>query len=112
MVEVFIALILERMSFVAEFELRRRDIVASSPDLHLFFSVLFNSFKFVEALKSSVMSFIESPVLDHWDVVAINFVRSIVEGLNGASKDRGIADIKLVSVLSEGFSCVDGFLDS
>lgn len=45
------------------------------------------------------MSLVESPILDDWDVVAIEFLSCIVEGLNGSGEDRSIAKIELIAIL-------------
>lgn len=82
------------MSGVGDVEFWGRNIEASSPDLNLFFAMLFHGFKFVETLKSSVVAFVESPFLDDGDIVAVNFVSRIVEGLDGSGKYRGVADIE------------------
>lgn len=56
------------------------------------------------------MPFIEPPALDHWNVVAIELVRSVVEGLDGPAQSRGVTHIKLVSVLAEGLACLQRLL--
>lgn len=58
------------------------------------------------------MSFVEPPILDDWDVVAIEFLSSIVEGLNGPCEDRGIAKIELIAILVESLACLYGLLDA
>jgi hypothetical protein len=100
------------VSFVVELESRWWNIEASSPNLDLLLTVLFNSLQFVQALESSIMSFIESPILNNWNVVAIKFISSIVESLDSSGEDRCVADIKLISILGQYFSCLDCFLDS
>jgi hypothetical protein len=71
---------------IVVFQFGRRDIIASSPDLHLFLAVFLHSFKFVEALQCSVVSLVESPVLKHRNVMAIQFLGSVVEGLDGSGQ--------------------------
>lgn len=82
------------MSGIGDVEFWGRDIEASSPDLNLFLAMFLHGFKFVETLKSSVVTFVESPFLDDGDIVAVNFVSRIVEGLNGSGKYGGVADIE------------------
>lgn len=109
---ILIAFIILGMSGVRNIQVRRGNVVASSPYLNLFFSMFFHSFKFVKSLKSPVVALVQPPVLDDRNVVAINFISCIVESLNGSSEYRGIADIELISVLFESFPSVDGLLDT
>lgn len=49
-IDVVVSFVEEWVPFVSEFELRRRNIVASSPNLHLLFTVFLDGFHFVESL--------------------------------------------------------------
>lgn len=82
-IDAVVSLVEDWMPFVSEFELRGRNIVASSPNLHLFFTVFLDSLHFVESLQGSIVPLVKAPVLDNWDVVTVYFVCSVVEGLNG-----------------------------
>jgi len=74
------------MSCVVVFKFWRRDIEASSPYLDLIFSMLFDSFKLVESLQSSIMSLVKSPILNNRNVMTIKFFSSVVESLNSAGQ--------------------------
>lgn len=58
------------------------------------------------------MPLVESPILDDWDVVAIEFLSSIVEGLNGAGEDRSIAEIELIAILVQSLAGLNGLLNA
>lgn len=58
------------------------------------------------------MSLVESPILDDWDVVAIEFLSRIVEGLNGAGEDRSIAEIELIAILVQSLAGLNGLLNA
>lgn len=107
-----ISLIVAWMARIVSLKLRRWDIIASSPNLHLILTVFFHSFQLVETLQCSVMSLIESPILDDRDVVAIKFLSGIVEGLNGSGKDRSIAKIELIAVLVQSLARLNGLLNA
>jgi hypothetical protein len=107
-----IPLVIFGVSWISGFKRWRWDIKAPPPDHHLLFTVFFNSFEFVEPLESSIVSFVEPPGFDDGNPMAVEFISSIVEGLDGPSEHRGTADIELVAVLSECLACLDGFLDA
>jgi hypothetical protein len=74
--------------------------------------MLFDGLEFVEALEGAVVAFVEAPVLDDGNIVAVDLVSGIVECLDGASKYGGIAEVELETVLAERLAGIDGFLDS
>lgn len=100
------------MSFVSFGQFWGRNIEASSPNLNLFLAVLFHSLELVEALESSIVSFVESPVLVDRDVVAVKFISSVVKSLDSSRQDGSIADVELKAVLLQRLACFDGLLDS
>lgn len=100
------------MARVVGLKFGRRNIVAPSPNLHLVLAVFLHGFQLVEALECAVVSLIEPPILNDWDIVAIEFLSCIVEGLNGPGEDRGIAKIELIAVLVQSLACLDGLLNA
>ena len=82
-----VASIFGRMPLIVNGDLGWRNIVASSPDLDLLFTMLLYSFQFVQPLKSSVMSLVEPPVLDDRNVVTVDLISCVVEGLDGSGED-------------------------
>lgn len=110
--EISVPLIVLGMPGIIFFECGRRDIIAPSPDFDLILSVFFHGFKFVEPLQSSIVSLVEAPVLDHWDVMAIELLGSIVESLDCPREDRGIANVELISVLLQHLACLDCLLNA
>ncbi len=74
--------------------------------------MLLDSFQFIEPLQCAVMPFIESPVLENRNVVAIEFLSSVVEGLDGPGEDRSVANIELISILLQRLARLDRLLNS
>ncbi len=111
-IDILIPLIEMRTSLILRIQLWWRNVKASPPNLDLFFSMLFHSLKLVQSLKSTVMSFVESPILDNWDIVTVKFVSSIVESLNCSTENGSIDHVEVESVLFKNFSCFGGFLNS
>ena len=110
--QVAISLVVAGMARVAGLELGRRNIVAPSPDLHLVLPVFLHCFQLVEALQRAVVPLVEPPILDDRDVVAIEFLSRIVEGLNGPREDRGVAEIELIAVLVQSLARLNGLLNA
>lgn len=100
------------MSLVVFVQFWWRDIEWSSPNLDLFFSVLLDGFDLVESLQGTVVSFVQSPRLNDWNVVAIKLVSGIIECLDSSGQDRCVGNIELESVLLQGFTGFDGLLDT
>lgn len=100
------------MSGIIILEWWRGDIIAAPPDLHLILPVFLHGLQFVQSLQCSVVSLVESPVLDDGDVVAIEFLSRVVESLDGPCEDGGVADIELIAVLLQGFTRLDSLLDA
>jgi hypothetical protein len=100
------------MPCIIFFKCRGRNIIASPPNLHLVLTMLLDSFQFVEPLECAVVSLIQSPIFDDRNIVTIELLCSIVEGLNGPGEDRSVGNIKLISVLLQRLAGLDGFLNS
>ena len=82
-----IASIFGRMPLIAFRNFWWRNIITSSPDLDLLLAMLLNGFKFVQPLKCSIVSFVEPPVLDDRDVVAVDLISCVVECLDGSGEN-------------------------
>ena len=93
--------IMPRVSLIINVKLRRRNVVAASPEHDLFFSVLGSSLSLVKTLKSTIVPLIESPVLGDWDVVTPKLSGNIVVSHNGASEHRCECKVKLIAILLE-----------
>lgn len=85
-VDIFISLIIFGVSLIVLVKFWGRDIITSSPNLHLLLTMFFNRLYLVKTLQSTIMAFVESPIFDDWNVVTIDFIRSIVIGLDGSSE--------------------------
>jgi len=99
-------------SLVCKFKSRRRGRIRSSPDFNLSFTMFFSGFSFVKTLKSTIMSLVESPVFNHREMMAAEFVCYIVVSHNCSGQDRGVDDIKVKSVLLKGSSSNSSFLNT
>lgn len=87
MLDVLVSFVVAWEPLVRFFKFRRRNVITSSPYLHLLLPVLFHCLKFVKSLKSSIVTFVESPVLMNGNVVTVKFVGRIVEGLDSPCED-------------------------
>jgi hypothetical protein len=106
-----VPLVIFGVPWVIDIERRWGDIEAPPPNHDLFFPMFFYRFEFVEALKTAVVSFVKPPVLEDGDPMAVKFIGSIVEGLDGPGEHRSAANIKLIAILSECLAGLDGLLN-
>lgn len=111
-VDISVSLIIFGVSLVVLIELGWRDIIASSPYLHLLFAMFLNSLQFIQTLQCTIVSLIESPISNDGDVVAIDLISSIIIGLYGPCEYWSIGDIELIPILMECLPCFDSFLDA
>ena len=58
------------------------------------------------------MSFVESPTFDNRDIMTVQLIGCIVEGLDSPRQNGRIAKIKFIAILMECFSGFDGLLDA
>mmetsp|Transcript_3420 Transcript_3420/g.6417 ORF Transcript_3420/g.6417 Transcript_3420/m.6417 type:complete len:298 (+) Transcript_3420:148-1041(+) len=91
---------------------RRGDIVRSSPNQHLFLSVFFNCFLFVQALQSSIVTFIQSPSVDDGNVHEMQFFENNPQGFDGTLQCGSVSHIKGVSCFLQKFGTIVSFLES
>jgi hypothetical protein len=110
--EASIARVEFRVSLIIKRELRRRNIKAASPQLHFFLSMLSSSFSLVESLECTIVTFVKSPMLIYWNVMAAKFSCNRVISHNGAGKDRSMSKVKLISILLEELASMNCFLDT
>ena len=68
--ETSIARVEFRMALIIKGKFRGRNIKAASPQFNLFLTMLSSSFGLIETLKSTIMTFIKSPMLLNWNVMA------------------------------------------
>jgi len=108
----FVAIIVHRVSLVAQFKSRRWDVVTASPLEDLFFSVLFSSLNFVKSLEVTVMTLVKSPRFVVGDIELSHLSGDVVVGLNSALEDGGVSDIEFIALLLQGLSSSDGFGDT
>ena len=97
------------MPLVIDVERGWWDIIASSPLKDLLFSVLSCCLGLVEALKSSVMALVKSPVLMMWNPPNIELICNSVICLYSSLQNRGVAYIKIETFFFQhltGFNCL------
>lgn len=109
---VLIALIVDGVSLVLDGQLGWWDVIAASPDCHLVLTVLRCRLCLVKALKSSVVTLVESPVLVDRDPVAVQLRGQGVEGSDGTSEHGCETHIESESVLLEELPCKLGLRDT
>jgi len=61
--------------------------------------MLFSGFSLVKTLKSTIVSLVESPVFNHREMMAAEFISNIVVSHDCSGQDRGVDDIEVKSVL-------------
>lgn len=71
--------------------------------------MLSGSFRLVEALKSSVMSFVKSPTSDDGEVQASHSFSSNVVSLDGSGKDGSVNNIEFESSFLQDLSGAGSF---
>jgi len=107
--EALVANIIVGVSFISFFKRRRGDVVTSSPDFNLVFTVLGCSFRLVETLEGSVMSFVESPTSGDGEVQGSHILSSDVVSLDGSGKDGSVDDIEFESLFLQDLSGASSF---
>lgn len=104
--------VIPRASWISGLQFWGWNVVGSSPNFDLFFTMLGSGFTLVETLESSVVSLVQSPALDDWEVVARHFICGVVIGLDGSCEDGGEDNIELESVLEQSLSCFSCLFNS
>jgi len=61
--------------------------------------MLCSGLSFVKALKSTIVTFVKSPMLLDWDIILAELSYDSVVCHNSASEDRGVSNIKLIASL-------------
>src|SRR5574344_2297148 len=112
LVDVLVGILVGRVALVVFLEGRRGNVERSSPLMDLFFAVLSSSLSLVESLESAIVTFIQMPVLDERDVVAVNTIENMLGGMDGSLQIGSVADIELEAGLGKKLAAVDGFFDT
>ena len=81
-------------AFVGFLEGGRGDVVAAAPDEDLLVTEFRGGLGFVEALERSVVAFVQSPVLFHWDPELVEFGEDAPEGVEGAFENGDVGDVE------------------
>lgn len=98
-----------RVMRVGSIHYRRRDVIASAPDQDLIFSVLVDSFLFIESLKSTVMAFIQFPVFRDRDPHEIRLLQNMPQGSDCTLQERGKRNVCRQSFLLDKLPSFDDF---
>ena len=93
------------MPFIIKFQGWWWNIIASSPLQHELFSMLGRRFSFIEALKRTIVSFIQPPCFVMRDPPDVQFLRYGVVCVDCSLKDGGIRDIEIVTLFLKQLSC-------
>mmetsp|Transcript_66948 Transcript_66948/g.178293 ORF Transcript_66948/g.178293 Transcript_66948/m.178293 type:complete len:313 (-) Transcript_66948:70-1008(-) len=103
--EVRVLCLLARVVLAVLLDGRGRDVEAPAPDLHLLGAVLLHRLLLVQAGESSVHALVQAPALHDGDVHLVGLLESVVEGLDGALEDRGVADVEPQALLLDERPC-------
>jgi len=74
--------------------------------------MLSSGLSLVKALKSTIVTFVKSPMLLYWDIVLAELSYDSVVCHNSAGEDRGVSNIKLISSLLEQLASENSFLNT
>ena len=74
--------------------------------------MLSSGLSLVEALKSTIVTFVKSPMLMDWDIVLVELSYDCVVCHNSAGENRGVSNIKLIALLFEELTSVHCFLST
>lgn len=74
--------------------------------------MLLHSLHLIQPLQCTIVSLIQPPGFDDWNVVTVQLVGGVVECLDSSSQDRSVADVELETVLFEHLAGLNGLLDA
>mmetsp|Transcript_66953 Transcript_66953/g.178311 ORF Transcript_66953/g.178311 Transcript_66953/m.178311 type:complete len:278 (-) Transcript_66953:158-991(-) len=103
--EVRVLCLLARVVLAVLLDGRGRDVEAPAPDLHLLGAVLLHRLLLVEACEAAVHALVQTPTLDHGRMELVALFQGVVERLDRALEDRGVADIKPEALLLDERPC-------
>ena len=93
-----------RVTLVAGFEGWRLDVKGATPDLDLGFAMLRRCVSLVEALKSAVVTLVQTPGLVNGQPVAIELIEHMVERVDRTLQEGRVAHVEIVAGLMEGLA--------
>mmetsp|Transcript_14999 Transcript_14999/g.31406 ORF Transcript_14999/g.31406 Transcript_14999/m.31406 type:complete len:318 (+) Transcript_14999:48-1001(+) len=105
LLEVRVLGVLAGVELAVLLDRRRRHVEAAAPDLHLVGAVLLHCLLLVEAGQAPVHPLVQAPGLGDGHVELVRLLQRVVEGLDGALEDRGVADVELEALLLDERSC-------
>src|SRR5262245_1154480 len=98
------------MTLVPGFKRRRRDVVASAPDLDLGLAVFRRRLRLVQALQSPVVTPVEPPVLLDREPELSHFFERQVQRPNGPRQQRCERDVEIVVAVFQQAARLTRFL--
>lgn len=101
-----------RMSLIILVKFWWWNIKTPPPNLHLLLTMLLHCLHLVQPLKSTIVSLIQPPRLNHRNVMTIQLISSVVECLNGSCQDRSVTHVKLKTVLLQDLASLNSLLDT
>lgn len=89
-----VVLLVSWSAFVIFCQRGRADIKAASPDLDLLIAILGGGVGLVQPLQSAIMAFVELPALFYRNIVFVQFVKDMIQRVDGSFQIGGVGLIK------------------
>mmetsp|Transcript_97451 Transcript_97451/g.284570 ORF Transcript_97451/g.284570 Transcript_97451/m.284570 type:complete len:448 (-) Transcript_97451:47-1390(-) len=110
--EVHVLWVLAWVELTVLLDRRGWDVEAPAPNLDLVGAVFLDCLLLVKACEASIHALVQAPGLLDWQVHLVRLLQSVVQRLDGALEDRGVADVKLKALVLDERSCVLGLPDA
>mmetsp|Transcript_3623 Transcript_3623/g.13837 ORF Transcript_3623/g.13837 Transcript_3623/m.13837 type:complete len:251 (+) Transcript_3623:127-879(+) len=109
-IHILVARVMLWMPLIVFGQRWRRNIVGTSPYLHLFLSMFLSRLRLVQSLQCPVVSLIQSPTLVHWQIHLIQFLQYNAHGFNGTFEYGCVDNVEFEVVFGELLGTGEGFL--
>ena len=97
--------IVTRITLIIFSQFRRSHCKTTTPLFHLLVAILFSSFRFVQTLQRTVVTFVQFPGFLNGQPCLIQFVQHIPQGMDSAFQHRSVSKVKAVTFLFQQLTC-------
>ena len=102
--QISIARVITWIALILLLKRGRWDIVGTTPDEHLFLAMLLCCLSLIKALKSPIMTFVQTPVSTHGQPYLIHLIEGNPQSPDRPLKNRSVGFIKNKPVLLENLA--------
>ena len=106
-VQVGVATVLSCRAFVIGTQQWRQHVVGTTPNVHLFVTILFSCLLLVLALQSAIVTFVQTPSLEFRNPKLVAFFQCVVQRLDRTLQNRSVGVVKFQTVFLQ---CLTGSL--